>query len=124
MSTISTAYPYLRATPTRRLKTARIEPGDQLLTQPARTVFRDGVARQHTGAVQTKTGALVRTVDRIETTFHTGSGFSGRQQRAYTIHFTDGTLSFGHAPIFTWHAIDEAAIERKAEQKLARQGRL
>lgn len=111
---------YTRGTKTIRIKTARLIPGDRVLTQPA-TVWDtgdDGKYRVIEGSIavlphpdphivqaaQTKTDAIVRAVERLEAVLQTGG--RRRAQRFYTVYFTDGTRALNNSPIYTWNALD------------------
>lgn len=119
---------YTRGTKTVRVKTARITPGRQLLTERAthwkrdadgshvytepdsKTGLRSMVLEEDSDPLavqgaQTKTGAVIRTVDRIEAVFHSKNSWHRSVQRTYTVHFTDGTHAAGNAPGWTWHAV-------------------
>jgi hypothetical protein len=94
---------YKRGTTTERVKTARITSGDQLLTEAGEVATETG--RPIVRPTQRKTDAAIRTVESFEYAMRQGNGFYGRAQRTYTIIFTDGTRSPGHAPVYTWHKI-------------------
>lgn len=119
---------YTRGTKTVRVKTARLVPGDRVLTQDAVVLRRnadgsfiletgeDGLRRYATAPhpdplvvrdAQTKTDATIRTVERLEA-FAT-RGIRRRAGREYTVHFTDGTRAEHLAPILTWHAVAKEA---------------
>lgn len=123
---------YTRGTKTVRVKTARITPGDQLLTERAthwkrdadgshvytepdsKTGLRSMVLEEDSDPLavqgaQTKTGAVIRTVDHITPTWDSRRTYGRRNQRQYTVYFTDGTYAAGNAPIYTWHAVSKEA---------------
>jgi len=100
--TVAVLFP--RGTKTTRVKTARLEKGHLILTVPEYSA--EGERR--TAPTQTKTGAVVREVERLEPYFAGRSGFSQRAQRQYRVFFTDGTQALGLAPIYTWHAVVSA----------------
>ena len=110
MSELNTIF--VRGTKTERVKTARLSVGRRVLTAPYTSTDPDGA--QLAGPVQTKTGAVIRQVKELKFQMHRGTGFYGRSGRTYTVVFTDGTESRGHAPIYTWHALP-ITDERTAE---------
>jgi hypothetical protein len=99
---------YTRGTTTERVKTARLVPGQRVLTvAEPRPVPASAhtLAHMSAPAAQVKTGAAIRTVDHLAAFLRSGNGFYGRAQREYTVYFTDGTCSKGNAPIYTWHVV-------------------
>lgn len=98
------AQPYIRGTKTVRIKTARLVPGDRVLTVD---VDHGGhpLLTNRVRDSQQKTGAVVRAVASLEAHRTPARGFHGRAGRVYTVYFTDGTRAGGNAPILTWHAL-------------------
>lgn len=94
-----------RGTVTTRVKTARLQPGDLVLTTPAASrPGTPGVPSNTVQPQQTKTGALVREVASLEAVPGLSIG-RNRAQRTYTVHFSDGTRSERNAPSYTWHGV-------------------
>jgi len=101
--TRQTASPvYVRGTKTKRVKTARLQPGDVVLTADTGTPLV-------VEPTQTKTAAVLRTVKELQAFRTPATGFYGRAGRTYTIHFTDTTFSPNNAPIYTVHVVDKEA---------------
>ncbi len=103
---ISDPTPYVRGTKTERIKTARLVPGDRVLTENAQSSERlpHAATPRLVQAAQTKTSGVIRVVDRIDSVLAYGG--RRRAQRSYAVYFTDGTATaFNNAPIYTWHAL-------------------
>lgn len=98
---------YRRGLKTERVKTARLVPGQQVLTWS--TSASTPADPRKVEAAQQKTYSVIRTVDKLEATRTAPSGLYGRAGRVYTVWFTDGTFSANNAPIYTWHAVSGTA---------------
>lgn len=88
---------YQRGTKTRKINTARLKPGDVLLTAHYGITPDDVVE-----VARAKTGAILRTVEEVEDT----EPQPYERQVRRIVRFTDGTRSVRIAPIQTWHALD------------------
>ena len=92
----SRSEPYVRGTKTEKRTTARLVPGDRILTTQSThdpEVIVDVALR--------KSDAVVRVVDHLE---DTAPGRFERMMRI-TVHFTDGTRSTSVVGHQTWHAL-------------------
>lgn len=92
--------PYVRGTKTVRITTARLRPGNALLTEylPSGNLRPAG----------SKTSAIVRTVARVET----GMAQYGRRNTRYRVTFDDGTRSTPLVPHQTWAIVADTVQAR------------